>query len=124
MCKRLSTLPSPFDTLPLLQRLDLSGCVALQVLPVELGQLSALRALLLAGCSSLTALPDELGELLQLTTLNVEACVKLERMPDLSDIFGIDVVNLPGHLAAWETSGRKLFSHTTVRHLAACEYTA
>lgn len=82
-CDSLISLPSTFEQLISLKKIDLEGCHALTSLDrIGLGKLDKLTWLSLRNCTSLTSLPmEEMVELNFLKYLDVSGCTGLSPFP-------------------------------------------
>ncbi|XP_028772518.1 TMV resistance protein N-like [Neltuma alba] len=73
--KDLIKLPN-FESLPILQRLELEGCSKLSQLDSSMASLSTLEFLNLRNCSNLVSIPNDLFSLSSLKMLNLAGCSK------------------------------------------------
>lgn len=82
-CDTLISLPSTFEQLTSLKKIDLEGCHALTSLKgIGLGKLDKLTWLSLRNCTNLTSLPtEEMVELNSLKYLDVSGCTGLSPFP-------------------------------------------
>ncbi|CAN6446071.1 unnamed protein product [Victoria cruziana] len=114
-CGSLKELPPEIGQLTSLKKLDLSGCSQISCLPESIGHLKQLNQLLLQGCSSLQEVPKSIVSLDQLETLWISYsdllkslprlppslialyasnCSQLERMGDISNVEGLQKLDL------------------------------
>ncbi|XP_050253014.1 disease resistance protein RUN1-like [Quercus robur] len=70
-----------FSGVPILEEINLSGCVSLVKIHPSIGQLNRLRYLDLRYCESLTDLPSMSAEMQSLAVLNLDGCSKLNSFP-------------------------------------------
>lgn len=102
-CKRLSSVPSQFQSLNALTSLNLDGCLSLhkfpelplnmkelylsgtniESLPSSIGCLTNLERLVLRNCKRLDSLPQSISQLKNLEQLNMSGCSKLEYFPEI-----------------------------------------
>lgn len=82
-CDTLISLPSTFEQLTSLKKIDLEGCHALTSLKgIGLGKLDKLTWLSLRNCTNLTSLPiEDMVELNSLKYLDVSGCTGLSPFP-------------------------------------------
>ena len=99
------------DLPPNLVELSLEGCCELQALPRTFGKLSRLEELDLEDCAKLDGLPHSMGKLRVLRKLLLWGCSTLTKMPDLSALTQLRLSRLPECIAGWETAGRKAWGY-------------
>ena len=75
-----------FSGVPLLEELNLSGCVSLVEIHPSIGQLSKLRYLHMRKCESLTDLPSMSAEMESLEVLDLCDCSKISMIPKFTGI--------------------------------------
>lgn len=80
-CCNLAVVPN-LSQHPILEKLDLEGCVRLTKIPESVSKASTLRYLNMEGCSNLIEFPKNVAGLKLLKNLILSGCTKLRELPE------------------------------------------